>query len=253
MENFYTPLFFGILASLNVLLGGFLVMNLKKYFNSILGLAGGVMLGVVIFEILPEIFHLSLELNISLFKGLFAMVFGIIFFHLLSFFFPLHEHGHHEHESHTNHIHTHKGLGIYGAVLMIVHSFIDGFGIGAGFLVSNSVGFAIALAVILHNFSDGINTSSTLLHFKVNKNKFNFIFGLSVLSPILGVAGSLVFKINETFIYYYLGIFAGSILYLAISDILPQAHADRKQKLPIFMTIFGVLSVILISSSFATH
>ena len=48
MENFELPILFGIIASLNVLLGGFLVINLKKYFNSILGLAGGVMLGVVI-------------------------------------------------------------------------------------------------------------------------------------------------------------------------------------------------------------
>jgi ZIP family zinc transporter len=248
MENFQLPLLFGALASLNVLLGGFLVINLKKHFNSILGLAGGIMLGVVIFEVLPEIFHLSEELNLPIFEGLFAIVFGVLFFHLLSFFFPLHEHGHHTHDKHNHHQHVNKGLGIYGAALMIAHSFIDGFGIGAGFLVSTSVGLAIALAVLVHNFSDGINTSSTLLHFKVGKSKFNLIFGLGVLAPILGTITSLVIEVNETFIYYYLGIFAGSILYLAISDILPQAHADKKQKLPIYMTLIGVAFVIVITS-----
>jgi ZIP family zinc transporter len=248
MENYQLPLIFGVLASVNVLLGGILVLKLKNYFNNILGLAGGVMLGVVVFEILPEIFHLSIELQVPIFLGLFSLAFGILFFHLLSFFFPLHEHGHHEHESHAHHKHLNKGLGIYGAILMIGHSFIDGFGIGAGFLISNTVGLAIALAVLVHNFSDGVNTSSTLLHFNINKSRFRLLFGLSIFAPILGVVTSIFFQVSEVFIYYYLGFFAGSILYLAISDILPQAHADRKQKLPVLMTLLGVLLVVLITS-----
>lgn len=254
MIDVYTPLLLGVIAGLNVFLGGFLVIRLKKYFNIILGFAGGVMLSIAIFEILPEIFEISQDQNIPIFYGLLAIIFGILLFHVASFLFPLHEHGHHEeHQNHDHTNHLKKGLGVYGVAFMIIHSFIDGFGIGAGFLISSSVGLAIAFAVIMHNFSDGINTSSTLIHSNVSKNKFYFLFGLNVLAPILGVIASIFLNISDTIIFIYLGIFAGSILYLAIADILPNAHAEKGKFGPILSTIVGIIFVIILSQFFHTH
>jgi ZIP family zinc transporter len=234
-------------------LGGILVLKLKKHYNSILGFAGGVMLSVVLFEVFPEIVDLHQEFGLPLELGLGSILFGLLFFHTLAFLFPLHEHGHHEHEthSHTNSLHHHNhlkiSLGIYGAVIMIVHAFIDGFGIGLGFGVSQAVGISVAIAVIMHNFSDGINTVSTLLHSNTENLKLKIIFFLNILAPLAGVLASKIISLNPFFIYIYLGIFSGSILYLAISDILPQAHADRKKILPIFGTFLGVIFVILLT------
>lgn len=251
MDN---SLFFGILASANVLLGGYLVLRFKKYFNNILGFAGGVMLAVICFEVLPELFHLHEEFEFSLAIGLGAVLFGILFFHTISYFFPLHEHGHHKEEvGHSHHNHLKHSLGVYGAAVMIIHSFIDGFGIGLAFQVSTGVGIAVAIAVIMHNFSDGINTVSTLLHSAVHNTKLRILFALNILAPISGVVLSKIFTLNEYYLFIYLGIFSGSILYLAISDILPQAHADRSKYSPIIFTLLGVFFVVILTQVLGGH
>src|SRR5262249_56187834 len=52
------------------------------------------------------------------------------------------------------------GVGMCGVVGMLVHSLFDGVAIGAGFLVSDSVGVLIFLAVLLHKIPDGFTISS---------------------------------------------------------------------------------------------
>jgi ZIP family zinc transporter len=40
----------------------------------------------------------------------------------------------------------------------VVHSVLDGVGIGAGFQAGTTVGIAVAVAVVAHDFADGFNT-----------------------------------------------------------------------------------------------
>jgi ZIP family zinc transporter len=235
-----------------------LVLKFKKYFNNILGFAGGVMLAVVIFEVIPEIIHLHEELNLPIILGLASILFGILLFHILAFLLPLHEHGHHEHVTHTHEDHKHENhlnlkLGVYGVTVMIIHSFIDGIGIGLAFQVSSAVGIAIAIGVMTHNFSDGINTVSTLLHSAVHNTKMKILFALNILAPFFGVLISKIISVNEFIIFIYLGIFSGSILYLAISDILPQAHSERNNFTPILFTLLGVVSILILTQILPSH
>jgi ZIP family zinc transporter len=209
------------------------------------------MLSVVAFEVLPELFELSHEQNSGMAASL-AILFGFLSFHTISFFFPMHEHGHYEEELHNHtHAHSHKSdhvsLGIYGVILMIIHSFIDGFGIGLGFEVSLGLGLAISIAVITHNFSDGINTVSTLILSKASNLKLKLLLGLNIVAPLLGILAGKYVQIPDSYLVLYLGFFSGSILYLAISDILPQAHKDRSQITPIIATLLGVLFVAFIT------
>jgi zinc transporter ZupT len=255
----WLPLTLGILASANIALGGFLVFKFKKYFNIFLGFSGGVMIATVTFEVLPEIIEIlgrASSETLTLISMSFVVL-GIILFHFLSKILPLHEHGHHiDHDDHS-HAHEHFGantrLGIYGALIMIVHSFIDGLGIGVGFALSASVGLTIALAVMSHNISDGVNTVSTLIKNKVSNTKFKIILGLNIAAPLLGVLTSFFLSINEIFVLAYLSFFSGSILYLAISDILPHAHSHVNDKKPLMATLVGILFLFTLTILFHHH
>jgi ZIP family zinc transporter len=240
-----------LFSAFNVFLGGLLVLKFKKYFNTILGFAGGIMISIISFEVLPEIIEISHELDNSIVVSSFFL-FGILLFHIISHFFPMHEHGHHdEKHEHSHNMHHHKGLGIYGSILMIIHSFIDGLGIGLAFHISNTLGLSIAIAVLAHNFSDGVNTVSTLLHGKYKNTKIKFLFILNILAPIFGILTSKIlentFLNTEIFLLGYLSFFTGSILYLALSDILPHAHSDEKNKMPIFATFLAVVFIFCIT------
>jgi zinc transporter ZupT len=249
--NIWLPIAFGLFASLNILLGAVLVIKYKKYFNIILGFSGGVMIATALFEVLPEIIEiLHKEESLTLLSMIF-IVLGICLFHFLSKVLPLHEHGHHlDHDDYSHsheHFSTNTNLGIYGSIVMIFHSFIDGLGIGIGFAVSVSVGMIVAIAVMSHNISDGINTLSTLMKNKVSNVKLKVLLGLSILSPLLGVFFSFLFSVNEIAILLYLSFFVGSILYLAISDILPHAHSDSSNKKPLIATLLGILFILFLT------
>jgi ZIP family zinc transporter len=182
------------------------------------------------------------ELGAPLDLGMVSILFGVLLFHLLSFFFPLHEHGYHEeHNDHNHKNHLHKGLGVYGAGLMITHSFIDGFGIGAGFLVSPALGIAIAIAVIMHNFSDGINTVSLILKSAGSRHSALRWLLLDALAPVLGVASTLFFTVPENTLGIALALFAGFFLYIGASDLLPESHHRHPQVLTTVMTLLGLV------------
>lgn len=252
MEQILLALTFGAVASLNIFLGSFITVKLQKYFTVILGLAGGVMIGTVAFEVLPEVIHLlhGFDSEFMVRVSMVMFVVGALLFHFLSKILPLHEHGHHDHDGHNHHthLHTNSKLGLYGAAVMILHSFIDGFGIGVGFSFSISLGLGIALAVLLHNLSDGINTATTLLVNNVSKNNFQKIITLAISAPFLGSLASQFVHIPEYWVLYYLSFFTGSILYLAISDILPHAHSHSQDKRPLWATLFGILLILAIST-----
>ena len=57
---------------------------------------------------------------------------------------------------------------ISALVGMLVHTFFDGVAIGAGFIVSPSVGMLIFLAVFLHKIPDGFHDFITIREFRVS-------------------------------------------------------------------------------------
>ena len=128
------------------------------------------------------------------------------------------------------------------------HSFLDGLGIGLGFQVSQSVGVAVAMAVIAHDFSDGLNTVSLMLLNKNNRRQSIFFLLIDSLAPVLGVIVSFFFHLSPVWLLIYLGFFAGFLLYIGASDILPEAHSDHSSYLTIGMTILGAVFIFLVTS-----
>jgi len=125
------------------------------------------------------------------------------------------------------------------ALALIGHSFMDGVGIGLGFQVSSEVGILVAIAVISHDFTDGMNTVALMLNHKNSPPKAKLFLFFDALAPILGAASTLLFTISPSFLVLYLGFFAGFLLYIGASDILPEAHSKHSSWFTIFLTVVG--------------
>src|SRR6188472_586274 len=130
----------------------------KRHLHRILGFTAGVLLGVVAFDILPEIFDLTSEYGLEPIHSMIALVIGFLLFHSAEKLTVIH---HAQEESYADH--HHPQVGLLSALALVGHSFMDGVGIGLGFQVSTIVGVAVAVAVIAHDFADGLNTVSLML------------------------------------------------------------------------------------------
>ncbi len=231
-----------IFTFISTFLGGLVSLKYKDRLHTILGFTAGVLLGVVSFDIFPEIFRLVAQFNIDPIKPMIALVAGFLIFHILEKVLLIH---------HSNEIeygtHQHPSVGVLSALALTGHSFLDGVGIGLGFQVSTGVGILVAIAVISHDFADGLNTVSLVLFHKNPNKKALFFLFLDAIAPVLGAASTLLFSLPDNILVLYLGFFAGFLLYIGSSDILPEAHSHHSSYLTIFMTLIGVSLIFLVT------
>ena len=227
---------------LSTLAGGFVAIINKRYIHHILGFTAGIILGVIAFDILPELFRLVHANNLDSTAPMIALVVGFLAFHILEKSIL----SHHSHEGEYG-VHKHPHVGMASALALSGHSFLDGVGIGLGFQVSTTVGVAVAIAVIGHDFADGLNTVSLMLANKNSVKKSVAMLLVDALAPVLGVLSTMFFHISDAHLVIYLGFFAGFLLYIGAADILPQAHEENSSRTTIGLTVLGTVCMFVIT------
>jgi len=215
------------------LLGGLFALKFKDKLHLILGFSAGAVIGVAFFDLLPEAIELSSsKYDISAVTTVVAIGFAI--YMILDRFVILHSHNDDE-ETHN------EKRGILGAGSFSLHSFLDGIAIGLAFQVSNTVGTVVAIAVLVHKISDGINTVNMIL--KNNGDRSSAIKWLivSAIAPVIGIVSASAFQLQESTLGIILAIFTGFFLYIGASDLLPESHHNHPTVWTTLLTVLGIL------------
>ncbi|MDO8575582.1 MAG: ZIP family metal transporter [bacterium] len=234
---------FGLLAIVFTFLGGLFALRFKDKMHLIVGFSAGAVIGLAFFDLIPESFEI-LGQNFGISNVCFFIILGFIIYMILDRFFMPHQHGHGEHEETLS---THKRPIFLSAGSLSLHSFLDGLIIGLSFQVSFSIGLVVALAVLAHDFSDGINTVNFVL--KNGGNRRSVLKWLTVdsLAPFLGVVVGSTLTLSENVLGIIISIFAGFFLYIGASELLPESYHDHPTWWTTVATIFGVLFLFAIT------
>lgn len=211
-----------ILVSLISLVGVFTLSLNQKRLRAVLvylvAFAAGALFGDALIHLLPEaVEELGFGLDVSL-----AVLAGIG----VMFVVEKVIHWRHCHYPHDDHKHTFASVNLVGDAF---HNFIDGIVIGAAYVVSIPAGIATTLAVIFHEIPQEIGDFGVLLHggYKVNEAlRINLIVALTSLVGVL-----LVFALGDVingFTVWLVPFAAGSFLYIAGSDLIPELHKEVK-------------------------
>ncbi len=233
---------FIFLTFISTFLGGLFGLKFKDKMHLILGLTAGIILGVIAFDIFPEIIDMTSILGVDPTYPMIFLVFGFLIFHIAEKLLLVH----HTHEDHYG-PHTHPTVGKFQALALAGHSFLDGIGIGLGFQISTATGLFVAIAVIAHDFADGLNTVSLMIrHKNTDRRAMQFLF-IDALAPVLGGLSTIFFTLSEKSLLAYLGFFAGFLLYIGVSDILPEAHSKNSSLKTVGMTILGIVFIFLVT------
>lgn len=227
-------IFISLGAFVATFLGGLFALKFKDKLHLILGFSAGAVIGVAFFDLMPEAINLASEkFSVSLITSIVAL--GFIVYMILDRLIFLHTHNHeHEHDDGV------CPRGKLGAGSLSIHSFLDGIAIGLAFQVSAAVGAIVTIAVLTHDFSDGINTVNLVLKNQGNKREaFRWLF-IDAIAPVLGIIATLFFSLSESILGIVLAIFAGFFLYIGASDLLPESHHAHPTFWTTFMTVLGV-------------
>lgn len=230
------------LTFVSTLLGGLTALKNRDKMHRLLGYTAGVLLGVVAFDLLPEIFHLLSDLKLEPTYPMIALVCGFLLFHIIEKSILIHHSQEQEYE-----VHHHPTVGLASALALSGHSFLDGVGIGLGFQAGAGIGVAVAIAVIAHDFTDGLNTVNLMLLNHNRSRRALLLLFVDAIAPVLGAASTLLFHISDGALVVYLGFFAGFLLYIGASEILPEAHSKHSSYSIIALTIVGVVFMFLVT------
>lgn len=239
-----TPVFFAIATFVSTLAGGLFGIKNRAKLHLIISFTAGVLIAVAFFDVLPEVITLAQDISFPITNVMIALVVGFLAIHTMEKLAAIH--GGHEHE-HEHAEHKHPWVGYVSASGLAIHSFMDGIGIGLGFHAGPHIGFLIAFAVIAHDFSDGLNTVSFMLLSKHTIKKSIIFLLIDAITPILGVATTYLFTISQNWLVIYLGFFAGFLIYLGASDLLPEAHSKESSLKIIGLTFLGIIFIFVVT------
>jgi ZIP family zinc transporter len=232
--------------------GGLIALRSRDRLHLVLGLAAGLLLGLVAFDLLPEVFAMSSATFLGAPSVSVALIGGFLLLHLYEKFFGSHEPA--ESDYGHDHKHTANLTGTVGALAMGLHVFLDGLALGVAFSIDEKLGIAVFAALLVHAFSDGLNTVAMLV--KTNKwtKKGVWLLGIDSVARISGAAIGSTLALSENVTALYLAAFSGIVIYIATSHILPEAHARHSSRWTLAATVAGVgIMWALVSQLEAVH
>jgi len=237
-------IFFVIIATaISTALGGLFAIKLKDQLHLILGFSAGAVLGVALFDLLPESISLTNgTYDIRLITILIAVGFSVYI--IVDRYISLSSHE--GKDKCGNPLHNNK----LGAAALVFHSFLDGLGISLAFKVSPAIGWIVALAVLTHDFSDGINTVNMVIKNKGDRKIALKWLAADALAPAVGMAATFFVAVSGPTLGLLLSVFVGLFLYISASDLIPESHHQHPAIWTTVSTIIG-MAVIFAAVSLA--
>lgn len=233
------------MAFLSTCLGGLFALRVRGRLHLLLGFSSGAMLGVVLFDILPEVAEQAGKQQIDFATILLFTAAGYMIFFALERITKLHS----ARTRKQGKVHLHGSeLGTLGAAGLSLHSFLDGVAIAVGFHSGTELGILVSLAVLIHDFSDGLNTVTVVLAHGNSVGQARRWLLVDASAPFLGALVGILAPLPQGILLVLLASFAGSFLYISSSDLLPEA---REHDSPwVLAAAFAGLAVLYTATRF---
>ena len=237
----WSLLLIGVVTFLSTLLGGFVLLKFRHSLPYFFAFSAGSLMGVAFFDMLPESLELANSVQLPIRMLMLVIVAAFFLYIILERFFLTHHHD----DEHGSEEHGHI-LGPIGAGSLVVHSFLDGIAIGAAFHLSSSMGLIVALAVIFHDFTDGINTVTLMLKNKQKVGKTIGFLVMDAIAPVVGILVTFTVHISSVVLSLILAFFVGEFIYIGAANLLPETrhHPMGKILLSMFM---GIVLIFLLT------
>jgi zinc transporter, ZIP family len=224
-------------AGLATAAGGYLAFRLSHSLPTLIALTGGVVVAVALFDVLPEaVKAVDDPRRVTTLVGV-----GFLAFFLIERTLVLH------HRDDPEQARAHHQVGALGAAGLSVHSFIDGLGIGLAFGVDTKTGVLVAVAVLAHDFADGMNTVSFVLSQSSDRARAARWLWVDAAAPFIGAVVGTQLEISDYALGSILAVYTGFFLYMGATDLLPEAHTHPSHA-RVALTVAGFAFIYVITS-----
>jgi zinc transporter ZupT len=225
------------LTVLSTLVGGAFAMRLQRELKTAIALSGGIVVAVAIFDLIPEaLASTGDDRRVTTMVGG-----GFLLFFIAERFLVLH------HRDEPAQARAHGRVGVLSAGALAFHTFTDGLGIGLAFGLDTETGILVLLAVISHDFADGINAVTFILSQGGSRLTALRWLTLVAIAPLFGALTGSAIEISENTLGHLLALYAGIFLYIGATDLLPEAHEHPSGR-RLVVTLAGFAGVFVVAA-----
>ena len=251
-----------ILPFFSTLAGGFAALRLRHRLHALMAVAAGVVVATAVADLLPEAFELvgeggALPVGIAAVVGFIGFTYLEAFLHQSSFEHEVDvyasEHTHEAHHEHDRGVAADEPrpmapalgrvpglLGLLPPTSLVIHSAMDGLVIGFAFQAGAEIGLIVLLAVLAHDFADGMNVATVALEAaRGERLAVGFILLDGIAAPIGGLLSTLV-SIDDRTLGLLLATFAGVFLAIGAGHLLPESQHRDPRKSPLMVTLAAI-------------
>ncbi len=226
---------------------GIFIKKFKDHIGIVCALSAGFFISLALFDLLPEILIIAPEAQISPVTLLITGSFGFVFLFVLERVFSLF---HLKKHSMTK-MSLQPRIGLLATLEFCSHGFLEGLAIGLGFQIQLGLGIIVAIAVVSHDFCDGISTLALMLNSGNSlKSSLRLLF-VDAVAPVIGATATLFVIVQESFLVFSLSFLVGSFLYIGGGTLLPDAYRMNRPILTVFFFMTGFLIVLLFTKIIA--
>jgi ZIP family zinc transporter/zinc and cadmium transporter len=231
-----TPLTYALLSAVANVVGALAVAGRARrslqVLDALIAVAAGFMISVALVQLVPE----AIERGGASAPAI--MLAGYLTVHLTQH--TLARHFHFGEETHR----VTTAISVSALIGLLMHTFVDGVAIAAGFGVSAELGVLVFLAVVLHKLPEGLAIASLFLAAGQSPRVAVAAAGALGLTTLVGVA---VTDTVEPLATHGLALAAGVTLYVAASNLVPEFQAKRGWRLAV--CFFGGCALFALASS----
>ncbi len=234
----------GLLPFASTLAGGIAALRLRHALHPFMAFAAGILVATALGDLLPEAIGLLGADRLVATGGL--AVLGYLLFSSVDA--VLHreswEHEHADTGANGRGV-GHSHLGLVAPAGLILHSTLDGFAIGLGFARAPSIGLVVLLAVLAHDFADGMNVVTLAFVGGRRDRAAIVLLVLDALAPIVGIALSGLLTPTDTLLGSLLAVFAGVFIAIGAGHLLPEAQHERPGQAPSLLLLAACGAVLV--------
>ncbi len=237
------PLFLSLLAGLSTIIGAFIVFfsksDNKRLITFALAFSAGVMITISFTDLYPSAEKVFIKYKGN-FKGeiltLLFIIIGAFSAFLIDLFLP-------EDNKEIKKDTSLFRVGFVSMIALMLHNFPEGIATFISGYEDTALGIYIACAIALHNIPEGISIAMPIYYATGKKHlafKYTFISGIA--EPIGGLLAFLFLKpfINELILSIVFAIVSGIMLYIAFQELIPQSRKYGYNLVYIFSLILGI-------------
>lgn len=258
-----------ILPFFSTIAGGYAALRLRHRIHALMAIASGIVVATAVVDLFPEAWELvgedgALAVGVAAIVGFIGFSFLEAFIHQSSF----------EHAGTLGHVHPagapHDGedhdhaaaqaaavvapstgrpglIGLLPPISLVLHSALDGLVIGVAFQAGDEIGLIVLLAVLFHDFADGMNVATVALDAARGVRVAVLFVVLDAVAAPVGGLISAVISIDDRTLGLLLAAFGGVFLAIGAGHLLPESQHRNPARGPLMVALAaGGAAVVLV-------